>query len=560
MTPIHRSPLACFLAVLAFLQLAAAAPPPATRPTLAEKTLDAFVGRYRLPNKRVITVTRFRDQLYAQFSGKANYPIDPESDLHFTYRQFPNSLTFQADGAGRVTAVVSNEGKMKYTAQRFSDLPFDADPPPDTYDSPRLAALAADVARAAAPADRARLVDRFLAEVRDHAPLVEPHPRDPHASWVTFLYRGDSATRAVTLEGGRPFPSGDVNGNALTRLPGTDLWYRTVAFPNDTRTFYLFDVDPPATIPRGDPAAQADALRRTRRGDPLNPRWVDALYFASAQESLWSLLELPEAPAPAQSYARSLPGVSKGAVTEHKFASTILKDDRAFAVYVPADLPPDAKPCPVVILFDGRMYRDDNFFHAPTILDNLIAQKKIPPAVVVFVDQVDRMKELYFNDAYARYVAGELLPWVRAHYPVTSDRARTTVGGLSAGGVGAAFCALRHPDVFGNVLSQSGAFWFSPGIDVNAPPVLIPEGTLATDFLAAPVPPSPTRFYLGVGRFEDDLPCPLLSENRRLRDVLRAKGYPVTYAEYSGGHSFVHWRDTLPDALIALLSPPAPQQ
>ena len=57
-----------------------------------------------------------------------------------------------------------------------------------------------------------------------------------------------------------PFPAGDVNGNALVRLPGTDLWYRTVPFPNDTRTLYLFDVNPPAMIPR-DPAAEGSADR-----------------------------------------------------------------------------------------------------------------------------------------------------------------------------------------------------------------------------------------------------------------------------------------------------------
>ena len=37
-----------------------------------------------------------------------------------------------------------------------------------------------------------------------------------------------------------------------------------------------------------------------------------------------------------------------------------------------------------------------------------------------------------------------------------------------------------------------------------------------------------------------------------MRTVLRAKGYAVHYAEYSGGHDYLCWRGTLVDALIAL--------
>lgn len=44
----------------------------------------------------------------------------------------------------------------------------------------------------------------------------------------------------------------------------------------------------------------------------------------------------------------------------------------------------------------------------------------------------------------------------------------------------------------------------------------------------------------------------MVLENRRLHDVLAAKGYPVTYAEYNGGHDLL-WRGPLADGVIALV-------
>lgn len=62
----------------------------------------------------------------------------------------------------------------------------------------------------------------------------------------------------------------------------------------------------------------------------------------------------------------------------------------------------------------------------------------------------------------------------------------------------------------------------------------------------------PISFYMEIGLFETDRPFDPLSQNRRLRDVLRAKGYPVVYSEYAGGHEYLCWRGSLADGLLAL--------
>jgi enterochelin esterase family protein len=63
----------------------------------------------------------------------------------------------------------------------------------------------------------------------------------------------------------------------------------------------------------------------------------------------------------------------------------------------------------------------------------------------------------------------------------------------------------------------------------------------------------PLRFFLEVGILEQGIPINMVLENRRLHDVLVAKGYPVTYSEYNGGHDLLCWRGSLADGLIALV-------
>lgn len=101
----------------------------------------------------------------------------------------------------------------------------------------------------------------------------------------------------------------------------------------------------------------------------------------------------------------------------------------------------------------------------PVILDNLLARELLPPLVAVFVGNAKpyrRNEELSCNVAFADFLSKELVPWVRHHYRVTTDPKQTIVAGSSLGGAAASFTALRHPDIFGNVLSQSGVYSRNP--------------------------------------------------------------------------------------------------
>jgi enterochelin esterase-like enzyme len=187
------------------------------------------------------------------------------------------------------------------------------------------------------------------------------------------------------------------------------------------------------------------------------------------------------------------------------------------------------------------------------ILDNLLSEKKIPSMVAVLIanpDQDTRTRELPPNPKFADFLSNELVPWVRQNYNVTTDPNQVVVAGSSFGGIASVYAGLRHPETFGNILCQSGSFWWSaPKPEPYAEP-----NYLAKEFVRSPK--LPLRFYMDAGTFEVDLNGgggAILEPSRHMRDVLLAKGYEVHYQENVGGHDYLSWRGSLADGLLALV-------
>lgn len=101
-------------------------------------------------------------------------------------------------------------------------------------ESPRLATLARAVVNRDAEA-----VDRFWAFVwKEGSPLIEKISGDRSKLLVTFLYRGDSATKNVAIFRG-PRVSTTLADNPFALLAGTNVWYRSYAVRRDARFTYL---------------------------------------------------------------------------------------------------------------------------------------------------------------------------------------------------------------------------------------------------------------------------------------------------------------------------------
>ncbi len=395
---------------------------------------------------------------------------------------------------------------------------------------------------------------------RAGTPLVEPAQSTDKHQVVTFVWRGSPDTRNVLVLI-NPFTMLSPRDYLMARVPDTDVWYLTIRIPHGARFTYQLSPNDPL-VAGAQSAAQAD---------PYNAnRWLCAADAPSTQ--CFSMVELPDAVP--QPWIAKNPNAKPGTVIQEKFRSDLLRTERDVWIYQPADYTADTAPCALVVLFDGKAY--NSVIPTPTILDNLYAAAKIPRTIAVLVGDSDRGRDLIPTPELATSVANELVPWIRARYRVTTDARQVVIGGSSAGGFVALYTALRHPDVFGNVLSQSGAYFRSPefrNYAANRAPAAVAgdrdrhdleelmdrgiaetTGWLAKDVIDRPR--LPLRFYLDAGLFEVDFTgssIGILESTRHLRDVLLAKGYEVHYQMFIGGHDYLNWRGTLADGLLALI-------
>jgi len=253
------------------------------------------------------------------------------------------------------------------------------------------------------------------------------------------------------------------------------------------------------------------------------------------------------------SFVYGQPAAPKGETTEITIPSTTYPGGRHGWVYTPAGYPTScAGACNLMIVFDGSMYL--GAIPLPGILDSLTSAKRTPPTVAILFDNGSppgRLEDLANSQRFASFIANELMPWVRQSYAVTHSADHTIITGTSAGGLGATYIALKYPALFGNVLSQSGAFWRGKEASNNAPYEWLTQQYAAS-------PKVNVRFFLDVGAMETrgalgGAAPSLLDANRHLRDALKTKGYAVNYFEVPNGqHSPESWRIRVPVGIVTL--------
>ncbi|MEM8556332.1 MAG: alpha/beta hydrolase-fold protein [Bacteroidota bacterium] len=385
-----------------------------------------------------------------------------------------------------------------------------------------FATFLADV-EGAGNAERQALVEAFWDRL-PRTPLIESD------TTAVLLWRGEAQSVGVL---------GDMGAWAatlpLTRLAGTDLWYRRLHAEPEARLEYLFMVDE---------SSEGFGAELLGLPDPRNPDRVLS-GFGPFSELTMPGYAYPEVFAAVRD---GTPGTADG-LDVHPLPAGVLPYDRKVLVYTPPGYASEPTTrYPTVYLMDGRDYIE--FAHAPAVLDDLIARGEIEPILAVFVDppnrhapaSPNRMTEYGLNDDFVAFLADELVPFVDARYRTrTTPDARLIVGD-SYGGLIATYVPFSRPDVFGLGYSQSAYYSFQDDRMIR---------------LLDQEPVRPIRLFVDIGTYETTvgpgmLPAAetnFLAANRRLRDVLAERGYDFVYAEYPQGHTWGNWRAHLIDGL-----------
>jgi enterochelin esterase family protein len=376
------------------------------------------------------------------------------------------------------------------------------------------------------------VTDRFWTALsREHGPIVEAVPGDPAKVLVTLVWRGDRDTKAV-----------QAAGLDLQPIANTDVWFVTFTMASNHRLAYTFKAVK-GSDPDASPVAAPDPLNPHRFQPPIASQRPATAIDPQSPYMNASILVLPEAPA--SPFVDPQPGVPAGTVEERTFDSEIYGGKRRIWIYTPAN---GAVPTGLLICLWGQNYLNE--IPVPTILDNLLQQKRIPPLMAVFLDNDgDRFQDFQNTARFTASLTTELLPWLGTTVHAPTDPKQVIVTGYSAAGLASAYIAYKHPESVGNVLSQSGAYWRGFEGEGASDPEWISRQYAAT-------PKRDTVFYLDVGGDETrETPggISILDANMHLHEVLTGKGYTVRYDEVRGGeHEFVHWRSRFADGLLYL--------
>jgi enterochelin esterase-like enzyme len=183
------------------------------------------------------------------------------------------------------------------------------------------------------------------------------------------------------------------------------------------------------------------------------------------------------------------PGVPSGTLSASILHTSKIYDGMKseYRIYVPAQYDPKVAAALMVFQDGGEYSHRDGNDPALNVIDNLIAQKKIPVIICVFINPgdisaspgtptynfvkaysdkwsrslKDSMRSTLYDtvsDRYGRFLRDEILAEVSAQYNIRKDAYSRAITGLSSGGICSFNAAWQLPDQFSRVISWIGSF------------------------------------------------------------------------------------------------------
>jgi enterochelin esterase family protein len=337
------------------------------------------------------------------------------------------------------------------------------------------------------------------------AAAISPEVHADHT--VTFRLTAPKATE-VTLTGDW------VSGPQALANAGNGAWSITLGPLPPSTYIYSFNVD---GVPTTDPANPLIKLRAVGSASLVQVR--------SETPGVQEMRDVPH-----------------GAVEVNWPKSAVLGGDtRRVLVYTPPGYGQDtARHYPVLLLLHGSNDTSDgwtNVGNVNFIADNLIAEKKMTPMVIVMTNFYPASPGASGqrgggggNNTFYKYLLDEVLPAIESKYRIATGRENHAVAGMSMGANQALDLFLGHFDQFSsagvfcasnyNQLETANAAWLADAKGTNAK-----IGVL----------------WIGCGRQDPSH----FTGSQRVAEVLESHQITHTWVPSEGVHNYALWRDHL---------------
>ncbi|MBE6339938.1 MAG: esterase [Bacteroidales bacterium] len=248
--------------------------------------------------------------------------------------------------------------------------------------------------------------------------------------------------------------------------------------------------------------------------------------------------------------------VPHGTVSKIWYHSNQENIDRRLTVYTPAGYETSSKKYPVFYLLHGIGGDEEAWAtqgRATQILDNLIAQGKAEPMIVVMTNgnisqhaapgegpegmvspnlALPKTMDGSFEKAFP-----EIVNFIDKTFRTKAQKQFRAIAGLSMGGFHSCHISKQYPELFGYVGLFSAAISKEQG-DANGIYNDF-DKKLATQFSAKN---RPALYYIAIGKTDF-----LYKDNQDLRKKLDDNKFPYVYKETEGGHIWRNWRIYLAD-------------
>ncbi len=338
---------------------------------------------------------------------------------------------------------------------------------------------------------------------------------------VVFVFRGVAEDVAVIgdMTEDRNVPE------AMRRVPGTDLFYRSYPYTEGSRWQYSFLVDLEHALP--DPLNSHHASPVVEIGG--NPR---SLGYPDPEVE--SVLELPGWEDP----IHLKPGESAaGRIEQVPFESNEASTRRELQVYLPIRYD-EGGAYPTLYVLGGHGWLEHG--NARTALDRLMG-RRCAEAIAVFVPYHSGSRDRMGGDDYARMVQRDILPVIEERYRTNGTRA---VLGAADDAAAALILAFTAPEIFQRFSVQS--------------PYLDPEDIK----LVAAAPSNPTVGFMEWSRYEPRILDEHVDERagaRAIHELVAGRGVHVVGGEIAAGPGWGSWAARL-DRVLETLLPRASEQ